>query len=473
LESTDSVFRRSVRSGVVATLLFLAACASYQPKPVTLDASAAEFAARRLDSPELGARIAELVPQASAWPPARYDRAALLSAALAANPKLAVARAQTRAARAREDAAAQPANPGLTLQSEYARHDPHPWLYGFALDLDLRSPDLKRAERELAALGTRNAQWQWLDQVWALRRDLVAAFSASESAQRRVDLLDRLAAVQDRLVAIEQHRVAAGEDAPAELLTLRQSRSETAQQQAQARAEAAAAQASLAAAIGVPVQALDTTMLSWPEWGAPPDADAKLLGAAREQALLSRSDLAAAIGDYAQSENKLHQAVLRQYPQLRLSPGYYWDHGVSKFPFDLGFSLPMFNRAEIRSAQAERDVAGERLLALQAQIYGEVAAAERAEDGARASAQAAAKNLGDAHERRRQAEVGRRLGVLGSEELAAAQALELRGEIDALQARAQWQAARDALEDALHAPLSGPELDLAHTLPSLAEKEER
>ena len=133
----------------------------------------------------------------------------------------------------------------------------------------------------------------------------------------------------------------------------------------------------------------------------------------------------------------------------------------------------MFNRAEIRSAQAERDVAGERLLALQAQIYGEVAAAERAESGARASAQAAAKNLGDAHERRRQAEVGQRLGALGSEELAAAQALELRGEIDALQARTQWQAARDALEDALHAPLSGPELDLAHTLPSLAEKEER
>jgi len=473
LESADSVFQRAVRCGVVATFLFLAACASYQPRPVALDASAAEFAARRLDSAELGARIAELVLQASAWPPARYDRAALLSAALATNPKLAVARAQTRAARAHEGEAVQPANPGLTLQSEYARHDPHPWLYGFALDLDLRSPDLKRAERELAALGTRNAQWQWLDQVWTLRRDLVAAFSASESARLRASLLDRLAAAQDRLVAIEEKRVAAGEDTPTELLIARQSRSETAQQQALARAEAGAAQASLAAAIGVPPQALDAAALAWPEWGAPPDTDAKLLGAAREQALLSRSDLAAAVGDYAQSENKLHQAVLRQYPQLRLSPGYYWDHGVSKFPFDLGFSLPMFNRAEIRTAQAERDVAGERLLALQAQIYGEITAAVRAEVDAGASAQAASKSLDAARERRRQAEVGQRLGALGSEEFAAAQALELRGELDALQARAQWQAARNALEDALHAPLSGPELDLAHTLPALVEKEER
>lgn len=473
MESADSAFRRRLRSGIAAVFVCLSACATYEPKPVALDASSAAFTARRLDSPELGARIAELVPQASTWPPTQYDRAALLTAALAANPKLAVARAQTRAARVREDEAAQPANPALTLQSEYARHDPHPWLYGFALDLDVRSPDLKRAERELAALGTRNAQWQWLDQVWTLRRDLVAALSASEAVHRRVELLDRLAATQDRLVTIEEHRVAAGEDAPAELLTIRQARSETAQQQAQARAEAGGAQANLAAAIGVPPQAFDEARLSWPEWGTPPTVDPKLLGAVREQALLSRSDLAAAIGDYAQSENKLHQAVLRQYPQLRLSPGYYWDHGVSKFPFDLGFRLPMFNRAEIRTALAERDVAGERLLALQAQIYGEIAAAERAEADARISAQAAARNLDAARERRRQADVGQRLGALGSEEWVAAQALELRGEIDALQARAQWQAARNALEDALHAPLSGPELDLARTLPTLAQKEER
>lgn len=472
MESADSAFGRRVRGLFAATAACLAGCASYQPNPIALDAGATAFAARRLDAPELAARIADTVPQAPIWPPAEYDRAALLTAALAANPKLAIARAQTRAARAREDAAALPANPDLTLQSEYARHDPHPWLYGFALDLDLRSPSLKRAEREFAALGTRNAQWQWLDQVWALRRDLIAAFSEVESAHRRLDLLDRLAVVQDRLIAIKEKRVAAGEDAPAELLSVRQQRSDTAQQQAQARAAANAAQASLAAAVGVPPQALDRVALAWPEWGEPP-AFATSFDAAREQALLSRSDLAAAIGDYARSENELHQAVLRQYPQLRLSPGYYWDHGIGKFPLDAGFRVPMFNRAEIRTAQAERDLAGERLLALQAQIYGEIAAAERAEAGARASAQAAARHLDAARERRRQAETGHRLGALGSEELAAAQALELRADLDALQAHAQWQAARNALEDALHAPLSGPELALAKALPRLAEQEGR
>jgi hypothetical protein len=37
----------------------------------------------------------------------------------------------------------------------------------------------------------------------------------------------------------------------------------------------------------------------------------------------------------------------------------------------------------------------------------------------------------------------------------------LRARLEALQAQAQQQAARNALEDALHAPLSGPELFLA------------
>ena len=92
----------------------------------------------------------------------------------------------------------------------------------------------------------------------------------------------------------------------------------------------------------------------------------------REQALLSRADLGVAIGDYAAAEAKLQQAVARQYPQLTLSPGYYWDHGIAKFPFDVGFTLPLNgNRGEIAEARAGRELAGQRMLATQADIFGE------------------------------------------------------------------------------------------------------
>ncbi len=462
-----SVARNTARVAVgVLFASLLAACVGYEGKPLQPEQSTAQFAKRRLDTAELREQIARILPQSVAtWPPHEWNRAMLLAVALASNPNLAVARAQVQAARAHESAVEQPANPDLTLQSEYAHHEPHPWLYGFALDFPLRLPARKRLETGLARIGMGNAQWQLLDQVWATRRSLIAALSARESAQQRAQILERLTHKQQQLVAIEAKRVAAGEDTPAELLLARQARIGIEQQRTEARASLAASQAALAAALGMPPQALDGIDLRWAQWGAPPAFAQERLREAREQALLSRADLAVAIGEYAETENKLQQVVMRQYPQLHLSPGYYWDHGVAKFPFDVGFTLPLFSRGEIAEARAARDVAGARVLAIQALIYGDIAAAERAEDIARAGAQAGARGVQSAQEQARQAQAGLKLGALGVAGEVAAQILLLRSELEALQLRAQWQDARNALEDALHAPLSGPELDMPKALP--------
>jgi outer membrane protein, heavy metal efflux system len=461
-QAASCLLGRLLRVFCLLGVACLAACVDYQPKPLPLQRSAAQFAERRLDAPELRDQIERVLPGAtSTWPPPQWDRAALLAVAIAANPKLAIARAQIEAMRTHAAGVAQPANPQLTLQSEYARHDPHPWLYGFVLDFPLRSPGIKRADIELAGLGTRNAQWQLLDQIWTTRRVLIAALSDWQAARERQRILERLDQAQMKLITIEQKRVAAGEDAPGELLLARQARIGVSQQQADARVADATAQAAVAAAIGVLPQALDGVELHWPEWGTPPAVDVLRLAQSRETALLSRADLAAAIGDYAESEAKLHQAVLRQYPQFQLSPGYYWDHGVAKFPFDVGFTLPGLNRGEIAEAQAARDVSGARMLALQAQINGDVDAALRIETSGRDSVLAAAQSLQSAQAQAQQAQTGLRLGALGVEEELGAQVLVVRSELEVVQLRAQWQSARNALEDALHAPLTGPELHLA------------
>jgi outer membrane protein TolC len=68
-------------------------------------------------------------------------------------------------------------------------------------------------------------------------------------------------------------------------------------------------------------------------------------------------------------------------------------------------------------------------------------------------------------QQQRQAELGQRLGSTSANESTAAQILALRSELETLQMRTQLQNARNALEDALHAPLSGPELALSKPLP--------
>jgi CRISPR system Cascade subunit CasA len=460
---------RSLRraAGLVACACALAACASYAPAPIDTRQSAETFGAKRLDAPAVRDDIERVAPGAFAtWPPPTWDRGALLAVALAENGSLAVSRAEVEAALAGEISAGESPNATLDLQSEYARREPDQWLYGLSFDFLLR----RRADLDvrLARLGTEAARSDLMERTWTVRRALTTALSDRESAHRREDELSRLAEAQDQLVATQRLRVEAGEDAPSALALAESARLETAQQHASARSEAAAADAAAAAALGVPPGALDGIAIAWPDWGDPPVLESARVDALREQALLSRADLAATIDAYAESETKLERAVARQYPEITLHPGYYWDHGVAKWPFDVGLSLPLFNRnrGEIAEATAARDVAGKRLLALQAEIYGAIEAALRAETVARENLESAGKRADAAQRELDRADRALRLGASDRIEHAGAETAARHAELDRIVAMAALQAARNALEDALHAPLSGPELELA--LPAAA-----
>jgi outer membrane protein TolC len=408
------------------------------------------------------------MPQTATWPPREWDRAELLAVALTQNPRLAVARAQVKAALSREITAAQAVNPDLTLQSEYARHDSHPWLYGVSVNWLLRSPQRRRLDEQIAGLDTSNARLELMDEAWGVRRALASALSDLEGGRRRLKVLDRLAAAQDRLLVLERQRISAGEDPPSELLTNEQARIQIEQQQSELREHNDAAQAAAAKALGLPPQSLDGVAFAWPDWGEPPPVHEDARRGAREQALLSRADLGQAIGEYAAAEAKLRLSIARQYPEFVLSPGYYWDHGIAKFPFDVGFTLPFNrNKGEIAEARAGRELAGQRILALQADISGEIAAAERQENIAREGAEAAERQVEAARRRKETADLSLKLGATDMEQQVGAQILAMRAELELVEMRGQLQNSRNDLENVLHTPLSGPELALAQTMTTL------
>src|SRR5713226_4217043 len=268
---------------VISLVGTFAGCVQYHAAPLKPEHSVDEFAARRLTEIQLRGEILRLMPQTgTTWPPREWDRAELLAVALTQNPQLAVARAQVQAALSHEITAAEAPNPDLILQSEYARHDSHPWLYGVSLNWLLRPPERRRLESGIARLDTGNARLQLMDQAWAVRSALAAAL--------------------DRLVALEERRVRAGEDAPSELLTSEQARIQIEQQNAELREEVDAAQAAAARALGMPPQALDGVTFVWPDWGEPPPVDEDKRRETREQALLSCADLGQAIVAYAAAD---------------------------------------------------------------------------------------------------------------------------------------------------------------------------
>jgi cobalt-zinc-cadmium efflux system outer membrane protein len=447
----------------------LSACTHYQAAPIDPRHTADEFASRSLTKTPLRDALMRLMPQTvTAWPPREWDRAELLAVALTQNPQLAVVRAQIKVAQAHEITVAQPPNPDLVVQSEYARHDAHPWLYGIDLNWLLRSPERRRLESGIAGLDTSIARLQLMDQAWAVRNALAASLSTWESGRRRLILLRRLAGAQDGLVALVKERVDAGEDAPSELLPAQQARIQIEQEEADLRVGIDAAQAAAAQALGLPPQALDGLEFEWTDWGEPPPVEQARQRETREQALLSRADLAQAIGEYAAAESRLRLSVARQYPEFVLSPGYYWDHGIAKFPFDVGFALPFDgNKGEIAEARAGRELAAQRMLALQSVIYSEIVAAERAERIARTSIETAERQLESARHEKQWTDLALRSGAADRQAQVASEITTLRAELEVLQMRALLQNARNTLENVLHAPLSGPELALASSLPSM------
>jgi outer membrane protein TolC len=211
--------------------------------------------------------------------------------------------------------------------------------------------------------------------------------------------------------------------------------------------------AGLAAAIGVPRKALDGIRFSYDGFGTPaPDFPS---GEVRRHAVLNRTDIMAALSEYAASESALRLEIAKQYPDLRLGPNYQLDQTDSKWTIGVAFDLPILsrNRGPIAEAEARREASAARFLSLQSQAIGELDAAIEDCRSALLKAMAAddlRKNLA------RQAEAARgrrKLGEISTLELLTVE-LELNAGAQArLEALVQAQEAVGRLENAAQSPL--------------------
>jgi CRISPR system Cascade subunit CasA len=345
------------RRFAVLTLL-LAGCAHYSPAPVRLDAYPAALNARRLDEKPV------------------WTGGDLLTASLSRNAAVAEAAAKYRTALAAAKTSRVSPSMTLTLTAEYAKSEPKPWLYGVGSDIPL-DMGARRGERLNAAdLAAVQALYDYGEAVWIVRTALTRARADRLSAEAEIVLAQRLEAVRQTRVDRLERRVAAGEDDRAIALTARADLAVAHRRLADARGRRAAADAALAQALGVPVAAVAGLHLA--ETSPPPAA--LDLPQARREAALARRDILRAVVDYDLAESALKLEIAKQYPEIRVGPGYTYDHGVRKLPFNLSLVLPPLdlNRAAIAQAEAKRAEAGRSLEAVQAAALAAIDQAEAA-----------------------------------------------------------------------------------------------
>ncbi|MEJ1966865.1 MAG: TolC family protein [Gammaproteobacteria bacterium] len=199
-------------------LVVACGCAHYEPKPLHPERSLQELQARRLTDPDVQAAIRAGTPASGSSSPLTMNRAQLLLAALHLNPGLAQARAQLVQSTEGIRTASALQNPTISLASEYdlsSAGEPT-WLWGIGTSFLLDAIVSRKLRTQIARAGVRGARADFNDAIWAVRREVRAAFLTTVVASRRAALLELDARQRSDLAILAHRRLEAGESAAPE-----------------------------------------------------------------------------------------------------------------------------------------------------------------------------------------------------------------------------------------------------------------
>ncbi|MHB8383102.1 MAG: TolC family protein, partial [Candidatus Binataceae bacterium] len=435
-------------------------CATYQPEPLNPADVARQFESRSLTSPGLCAYLdANAAARPSVCPPPDWNLERLTLAGFYFSPAMAVAAAQVRTADAAIVSAGARPNPVVGLGPQYdLRSTPNftPWALGFfSLDLPIETAG-KRGYRIAQAKRLADAaRLAAGETAWTVRSRIRASMLQYLLDTRGSDLAAQEQAALALTAALVAARVRAGEASQPEL-DLAQSGLQNARlSAAEAEARVPADRNALAAAIGLPVEALDGLKLVWTALQSPPDEHSLAPDTVQRLALLNRIDLRRELAQYAAVDDGLKLEIAKQYPDLHLAGGYSWEGGENIFELGPSVALPIFNQNQgpISVAEARRKEAAAQFQAMQAGIIAEARTALVNYRGALAALDAARGAAKYQAGRYAQASRAAAVGESDAIKLAAIRLQDLAARQTLLQALTGAQIALGALENSIQRPL--------------------
>jgi outer membrane protein, heavy metal efflux system len=268
--------------------------------------------------------------------------------------------------------------------------------------------------------------------------------------------------LQNQLVTLLEHRFAVGQASGLDVARERTNRNQISLAVRDAERQGVDARAQLAAAIGIPLKALDGVGLSFDAFEKPKHPTAEI-AALRRDALVNRPDVQGLLAEYASAESALQLQIANQYPNITLTAGYIYDAGQNKYQLYPGADLPIFNQNQgpIAEAAARREAVAARFTALQTRI---IDAVDRAAANYRAATQAlttADMLMAGETDRERRILRSFRAGEVDRPTLVTAQLERVAAEQSRFDAMVQQRQALGAVEDALQHPFFGRAIPLS------------
>ena len=393
------------------------------------------------------------------WPPGAWDLEALTLVAFVYHPDLDAARSRWAESRAALITAGQRPNPDFSGVPGYnSTSSPiTPWILTFDLIFSLETGGKRSRRIEQAERFSDAARFDLATTAWSVRSRVRRALLDAYGSSSLVAALTRLQAIHDQNIALLARQLEAGAISPFEATQARLNRDAARLALHDAQRRQAAAQVALASALGVTSRAIDTLALSFGvfERSAPQIPGPDL----RRQALTNRADVLSALAAYEASQASLQLEIARQYPDLRIGPGYELDQGDNKWRLNLGLALPVLhrNRGPIAEAEARRATAAARFLQTQSRAIEEIDGALAAYRAALAKTATADSMFGDRQRQLRTADLQYSAGEISRLDLGVIQLELANAELATLDARLGVQETLGSLEDAIQSPIDLPQ----------------
>lgn len=445
---------------LVGASLVLAGCARFHSQPLSPAETAERLESRSLTNGELKLFLErnlqrELVP----WPPESWDLDTLVLAACYYQPGLAVARAHLAVTQGGEVTAAQRPNPSLNATPGYdtTTSIPSPWIPLTFVDIPIETAGKRKYRRAQAVHLSEAARLNLATAAWLVRSAVRSSLIELTAAERRLALLQQQLAFEEQAASLLDEQVKAGAKAASEVSPVRLALTRLQLDVADARRLRVGARNRLAEAIGVPVRALDEVKLATAQL-KPRTSPAELASPeVRRTALCSRPDVLGALAEYAATESALQLEIAKQYPDLRLSPGYQYDQGDNKWSLGLTVDLPILNQNQgpIAEATAKRRQAAANFTAVQSKALAELDLATQTLAVSEKNSATLQALAAEQSRRRDDVEAQLRAGAVEPLDLLSAQVEWSAAELVQLDGHLKLEQALGALEDAVQRPLFG------------------
>ena len=427
----------------------LTSCVSYRAHPLSAEASSAAFAGRSFNDPGLREFLAGQKAEHGTW---EVNRLALAAAYF--HPDVVLAKAEANEVAAAVKTAKQRPNPIFTFGPQYAsfhRNSITPWFLAGNVFYQIETAGKRTCRTEQALAAAEAARWRVSARAWTARSRVRVAMLELHNARENIRLLETEQKLHDEAIKKLTAQMEAGDVSPFELTQARLSLNRTRLALQDAQRLAATGEAKLAAAVGVPLAALKNVTLDFSGFTRLP---AQSTSGSRRLALTQRADLMALLADYAAAESALRLEYAKQYPDVRLGPGFDYNQGQNRWQLGVSLELPINgNRGPIAQAEAKRKSAEARFLAQQDTIQGELNIALAAYEASRKKAETAAMLSQEAAAAAGTTKRMVEAGELSPLELTRRQIEASTANLARMAADMEAQTAAGALEDAMQARL--------------------